>query len=79
MGQDLNPGLSGIKTLILSTSVPYHIQADAVRIVCPITCHKKKKTCRFSDSKTIREVINAGGPHLTRSLSDEDQAEPYIL
>ena len=82
MGQDLNPHLSGSKTLALCTSVPYHLQAGGVRNICPITCYKKKKKTKLVDLviiKLVRKVINEGGPYFMSSLPGEDQAEPYIL
>lgn len=80
MGQDLNPHLSGSKTLALCTSVLYHLQAGGVRNICPITCYKKKtKLVDLVIIKLVRKVINAGGPYFMFSLPGEDQAEPYIL
>ena len=80
MGQDLNPHLSGSKTLALCTSVLYHLQAGGVRNICPITCYKKKnKLVDLVIIKLVRKVINAGGPYFMCSLPGKDQAESYIL
>lgn len=46
-------------------------------VICPITC--QKKSCRFSNSKNTRRVMNMRGLHFTFSLSNEDQPEPCIL